>query len=531
MANINQTGFENEGFAPAIAADMHKKGIDLKLTRKILDKINQGVYDHVEPVRVTAIPEIDGKTIIDLTGPVHQTLDFSKAQQNIDGLGLKIDLTEIGQCQGDLISFDKAQLIRLGKQLYPVVSYGILNGGSASSFFDIKKNQGFNSKLYQICAKEFATLADLAKDKAKGLAPAFINQDSTPGPSFIELKMRAVLIQALQYQHSYQKLPCLTPLFQMTSVYNNEQISAAYQDYRHSQYLSELIQATGIEITRVETGVQPMLAAFTHSREGRPKSVFSKAYGIENNTLPMPGGHGQNFAVLRQVYRNLLDLGIRFVYLGNVDNLGYTVNPLALALLALTGKAAGFEFSFRTAVDIKGGILIYDQYHRLNCADIGPAISGEAVCQAESSGKSILFNCATGLFNLPYLVEHLDTIIENLPLRVSDQEKDAGYYSQAEQVTWEIIGLLDDFLIFGVNKYERFLAAKLVLEGLMASGIGLSHPEYPTAPDPKHDLLAIARKLNQGLEHKLATVYGLKKCDSRWEPKTVSELLKEFTNC
>ncbi|HYH04307.1 MAG TPA: UTP--glucose-1-phosphate uridylyltransferase, partial [Bacillota bacterium] len=379
-----------------------------------------------------------------------------------------------------------------------------------------------------ICESEFTTLANLAKDKAKGLAPAFINHDGSPGPSFIELKMRALLIEALRYQSQNQPVTCLAPMFQMTSVYNDQQINAAYLEYRHSPYLNDLIAATGIEITEVKTGVQPMLAAFTHSRQGRPKSVFTNAYGVANSTLPMPGGHGQNFVILRQVYRGLLDQGIRFIYLGNVDNLGYTVDPVALALIALTGKSAGFEFSFRTAVDIKGGILIYDQNNRLNCADIGPAISAAEVFQAEQSGKSILFNCATGLFNLQYLVDHLDTIIETLPMRISDQDKDAGLYSQAEQVTWEIIGQLDEFLIFGVDKYDRFLAAKLVLEGLMASGIGLNQPDYPTDPDTKNDLYGIAKKLNEGLERKLATVYGLKKVQNRWEPKTAAELKPEF---
>lgn len=529
MTDLSQTNPGYWGFTPETAADMRSKGIDLQLTRQILDKINKGAYDHIEPVRVTGIPEVDGKTVIDLTGPVVQTLPFQTAQNNIDRLGLQIDLSQIGTRTGDTLTFTQENLAKLGALLYPVVSYGILNGGSASSYFDVKKNRGFNEKLYQICATEFATLADLAKDKAKGLAPAFINRDGQPGPSFIELKMRALLILALQYQTQVKPVPCLAPMFQMTSIFNNPQVQQAYLEYAHnSEYLHDLISATDIPITQVKTGVQPMLAAYTHSRFGQPKEVFTNAFGNPGQTLPMPGGHGQNFTILREVYQELLDLGIRFVYLSNVDNLGSTVDPVALALLALTNKQAGFEFSFRTAVDIKGGILIYDQYQRLNCADIGPAISAEEVFRAEQSGKKILFNCATGLFNLRYLVENLDSIIANLPVRVSDQDKDAGVYSQAEQVTWEIIGMLDDFLIFGVDKYDRFLAAKLVLEGLMACGIGLEDPDYPTDPDPQKDLLGIARKLNAGLERKLSTVYGLKNTGARWEPKSIAELQSEF---
>lgn len=242
----------------------------------------------------------------------------------------------------------------------------------------------------------------------------------------------------------------------------------------------------------------------------------------------MPGGHGQNFTILRACYQELLEQGIRLVYLGNVDNLGYTVNPVTIALLALQGKEAGFEFAFRTVVDTKGGILIIDQQNRLNCADLGVAISPAEVATIEEEGERILFNCATGLFNLEYLVANLDRIINNLPVRFSDQDKDAGRYSQAEQVTWEIIGMLDDFYIFGVDKYERFLAAKLIMETLMASGLKLHDSRFPEEKDPKKDLKFVATQLHEGLQHKLSTVYGMKKIDGAWQPKSIAELKREM---
>jgi UDP-N-acetylglucosamine pyrophosphorylase len=228
--------------------------------------------------------------------------------------------------------------------------------------------------------------------------------------------------------------------------------------------------------------------------------------------------------MLRDVYRRLYEQGKRFVYLGNVDNLGFTVDPVSVAYLALTGKQAGFDFSFRTPVDVKGGILVVDQEGKLNAADLGPAVSKEDADAAEKRGKNILFNCATGLFDLKYLVEHLDYIIEHLPMRISDQDKDAGKYSQAEQITWEIIGMLDDFLVFGIDKYDRFLAAKLLSETLMTSGIKLDDPNYPSSEDPSSDLKGIAAKLHGGLTEKLQTVYGMKRAGGRWVPKSAHEL-------
>jgi UDP-N-acetylglucosamine pyrophosphorylase len=345
--------------------------------------------------------------------------------------------------------------------------------------------------------------------------------------------MRSLLILALQYElragdDASKRPDPAAPLFQMTSVYNTEEIARTYDEYRDSPMLADLIDATGIDVTRAETGVQPLLAAYTHSEEGRPKRVFTRAFGREGETLPIPGGHGQNFQVLRDIYRGLYENGKYFAYIGNVDNLGFTVDPASVAYLALSGKEAAFDFSFRTSVDVKGGILVVDQNDRMNAADLGVAVGKDEVAEAESKGKRILFNCATGLFNLEYLAGAIDHIIENLPVRFSDQDKDAGKYSQAEQVTWEIIGMLDDFVVFGVDKYERFLAAKVLLETLMTSGIKLDDPAYPTDEDPTADLRGTAQKLHAGLERKLSTVYGMTRVGDRWVPKSADELRGEL---
>ena len=39
--------------------------------------------------------------------------------------------------------------------------------------------------------------------------------------------------------------------------------------------------------------------------------------------------------VLKETWQLLYTKGIRFISLGNIDNLGYTLDPLELALLAL----------------------------------------------------------------------------------------------------------------------------------------------------------------------------------------------------
>ena len=165
---------------------------------------------------------------------------------------------------------------------------------------------------------------------------------------------------------------------------------------------------------------------------------------------------------------------------------------------------------------MKGGILI-EENGKLNCKDIGAAVPASWVAEKEKEGKPILFNCATGLFNLDYLTENLDRIINDLPLRVVEQDKDPGKYAQTEQITWEVMGMMDDFIAFGVEKTDRFLAAKLLMENLMTSGTAFDHPEYPGKKEGG-GLYALGRQMNAGLERLLTERYGLTLEKGRWVP-------------
>jgi UTP--glucose-1-phosphate uridylyltransferase len=492
-------------------------GVDVSLTKEILTNFNEGIYDRFGPVVVSDIPSIDDNRIRDLRGSISVSVDLETAERRIESIDGTLDLREYGSCQGDTVLFKRSGLERLGVMLSGAVAYGILNGGSATSYGDRKKNRSLDPQIFDGFEATFDKIAPHVSGQPKGVTPAFIQPDGSYGPSFIELKMRNLLLNAEKHLR-LKKQPGegpLYPLFQMTSVHTDTEIAARYEEYRTSEYLEDLIDSTGLDITNAYTAVQPLIAAFT---QGCPKKIFSNAYGKQGEGLPLPGGHGQNFMVLKDIYLRLFEEGKRYVYLTNVDNLGSTFDPVEIAMLALTGKQAAFEFSFRTRVDVKGGILVIDETGSLNCADIGPAVSPGEVKQAEADGKEILFNCATGIFDLAYLSTHIDEIIENLPMRFSDQEKDAGSYSQAEQVTWEVLGLLDDFLVFGVDKFDRFLAAKLLLENFLTSGL------EPDSENTESELLDIGGKLHEGLKRKLEGEYGLRQIDGRWEPIPVSDL-------
>ena len=299
------------GFAPSLAAAMKAKGINLKLTRQLLTRFNAGEFDRFQAVKVTGIPRIDGERILDLTGPVQCKVELVTAQARLRRWGFHYDLREFCRVEGEVGLFDQPALQRLGILLYPFVGYGILNGGSASSFFDLKKNKAFSPELFALYEPEFSALAHSWRNRAKGLVPAYLNDDGTPGACFLELKLRSLLIESLRYQHiTGSKPPLILPLFQMTSIYTNQELEEAYRLLRQSPYLHDLIVETGVDLTKPLTGVQPMLAAYTHSCYGRPKAVFTQAYGRENNPLPMPGGHGQ-ICYSPRLLRRTLAQGIR----------------------------------------------------------------------------------------------------------------------------------------------------------------------------------------------------------------------------
>jgi len=157
--------------------------------------------------------------------------------------------------------------------------------------------------------------------------------------------------------------------------------------------------------------------------------------------------------------------------------------------------------------------------------DIGVAVSSKEVDTYVSSGKDVLFNTACGLFDLKWLTENLEYIINELPTRISVQNKDRGHYSQAEQITWEVISMIPEKLIFAVNKYQRFIAAKMVTEMLMASeldDIDIHNSEYP------EQLTGIAENLQQGLKSLLSGPYGLKMENHHWVPLSLKELEERF---
>ena len=492
--------------------------IDFELGSKILAAVNASGSLEQKALDADILPHPDGKDIFVLHPNMKFPIGKAQAQKVLEKFCIPYSVIENVPCSDGILRFSFGSLHRLGLHLIPYLSYGILNGGMATSYCETKNNSKFNPGLFEPCRDSFDSLSEKCKGKPKGITPAYINPDGSSGYDFIELKMRSVLRHIRQSQivtgkgaSEYQY-----PIFQMTSHNTDAKLASRYKEYKNSSVLKELIAETGVDVTEPLSAVQPLIPVFTPTSDGYPLSFFKDKDG---NCYALPGGHGQNFFVLRNIYRKLLDAGKKFVYLGNVDNIGFTITPVELAVLALSGRQATFDFSFKTPVDVKGGILIRERSGHLTCGDIGRAVSNEFVRKNEEMGIPILFNCATGLFNLEYLVENLDRIIDNLPIRLSNQNKDIGQYSQAEQITWEVIGLLDSLIIFAVEKYERFIASKLLMDNMLASDLPCCRSYL--AENEETDFVRAVRAVQKGLVWNLKTQYGLELKDGRWVPVSV----------
>ncbi len=489
---------------------LEEQGVDVSLSLTILDDFNTGKAGTTPPVIPDGVPEIDGESIVDMRG----TSEFDCSPEELERLGK--NHPEAAACLNPSKgTVTLKQLYRAGLALLPRFAYGFLNGGSATSYGDEKKNRGFNSELFSLYENEFRDLADLSRGRPKGVTPAFLQPDGEKGPSYMEMKLRSLLVLMEKYRREFGSLPSRgIPFFQMTSVSNNDDVQKGLKEYETSPWLRALADRLGYPAFEGFTEIQPLITAFTHSDRGSQKDVFRNPEK-DFPFIVLPGGHGQCFRVLRKSWQKLYDRGVRFISLGNIDNLGYTPDPAELALLALRDRPAGFDESFKTAVDVKGGILVNTADGGLNCVDLGVGISHKDADALEASGKKILFNCGSGLFKLGWLLENLDRIIQELPLRFSDQNKDAGHYSQAEQVTWEVIGMIDKPLIFAVDKYKRFLAAKILLENMMTSGLKLDDESFP-GDGTEGDLKDTARRLHEGLKGLLPDIYGLELKEGRW---------------
>ncbi|MEK6556805.1 MAG: hypothetical protein AABZ14_00695, partial [Candidatus Margulisiibacteriota bacterium] len=129
---------ESAIFPKALQDQMHRVNIDPDEATKLLKDLRGGRYDHVKPLRAKDIPAIDGESVIDLSSGLR--ISRKDANQNVHQLGMEISLNRFAMEDGSDYVFSINQLELLGTQLTPLLGFGLLNGGSASSYLDLAKN-------------------------------------------------------------------------------------------------------------------------------------------------------------------------------------------------------------------------------------------------------------------------------------------------------------------------------------------------------------------------------------------------------
>ena len=201
---------------PALAADMAAKGIDIELTMSILKRLNAGAFNGVPPIEAVGVPPINGKSIVPAGAAMSFATATSAARARLDALGIPMPAT--ARFEGGSVHLGKDALVQIGERLYDRTAWGVLNGGSATSYADRKKNTALGTGVFSAIRGGFELLAPLCEGRPKGITPADINPDGTPGESFLILKMRAALLRAARFSELYGRptRPALA-FFQMTS--------------------------------------------------------------------------------------------------------------------------------------------------------------------------------------------------------------------------------------------------------------------------------------------------------------------------
>ena len=377
----------------------------------------------------------------------------------------------------DIRILDDAQLSAIGRWIIPHVAFGVLNGGSATSYFDHHRNKAFSSHLFKHFMKPFARAETRYGNMPKGVIPALYNSDGSPGPTFMELKMRSLnrwyhslLTAGVPFPHGPH-----IPLFQMTSESTDAVIRRETRRLRKSfmhSRVSEWVRPFPHWHTSL-TMRQGLIPTFSDMPStGRPHRFFYQHNG-RKRSLGLPAGHGQNFYVLRSIYKTLAKRGYRFVTLGNIDNIAYRIEPALIAHVALSDVDGAFYFMPRSAVDIKGGVLMTTKSNTLQVVELGTNVALDDIQRYEESGGEVFFNAAVGIFNLERLIKRLDYIIEQLPVYLFSKESDGGAYMHIEQLTWDVIPLLEKSNALILPKRRSLLAAKLLLESYLTSGLPL----------------------------------------------------------
>ena len=246
-------------------------GADWELSQSILTRLNDGTLNP-PAVMVAEFPPLDGKQILDLRGDGPWSVSRSKAEIALLQLFPEEDPGVIlGKNTGQTVLLDGPTLESFGLRLSQITAFGILNGGMATSYTDTKKNQALGAGLYSIYKNDLEQMAMQNEGLPKGLTPAFVQEDGSPGPTYLELKIRVLCQINLAAKKAGFSGPGLQ-LFQMTSHSTQEKLKQALASYESIPSLVDLLPHSPGFLNQTPTAIQN----YQRKRWASPKIFYHK---------------------------------------------------------------------------------------------------------------------------------------------------------------------------------------------------------------------------------------------------------------
>jgi len=233
-----------------------------------------------------------------------------------------------------------------------------------------------------------------------------------------------------------------TPLVLMNSFYTNDQTEFFLKNNQHKH---------NIDITTFCQNKFPRIIKDTNQYHE----------SSDNIDYFYPPGHGDLLQSLNdtRVLKKIIDQGIEYLFISNIDNLGGTLDYKIASQLVNSDIDFAIELTPKTELDIKGGTLIkYDgKYKMFEVAQCPP----EKLSEFMSIDKFKYFNTNNIWIKVSSITKLLETnYTDSIDLIINPKKlKDGRECIQLEYAIGSMVKFFDKVVCFNVSR-DRFIPVK-----------------------------------------------------------------------
>lgn len=240
--------------------------IDKAASEALLRRLNRGEASPASGESWESV-QFDGRTVVD-SKSLEKLYIEPRHRSNLASLLSSGHAETLLQSLAPAGFLDQAGLEALGLELLPLASFGILNGGAATSYVDISKNTAAYGDYFKTAEGLFKKLAGELAGKPKGLAPAFFNSDGSSGPSFLALKLHNLALLGDRYKNKSilvkQGINLGVPLLPWVQMANAAGLPYLSQGLGSGSFLVKENHPLAPALKEPLTGLQKLITAFTH---------------------------------------------------------------------------------------------------------------------------------------------------------------------------------------------------------------------------------------------------------------------------